>query len=89
MDAWIDPPPYTGMAPAIWRAATDSPPGPAGGAESARAWRAHTPGLRPAAIRRRAFNGENGEYAGHRAHRHDAHVRVRVAAMSSATGASM
>jgi uncharacterized protein (TIGR02302 family) len=79
VDAWVDPPAYTGLAP-VYLA-----PGeraviavPAGSSLNLRAHNAaHAPGLALGAANPPRFTGDNGEYSDTARLAQDAHVRVR------------
>jgi membrane protein implicated in regulation of membrane protease activity len=79
IDAWVDPPPYTGLAP-IYLTGSDVIAVPAGSTLNLRAHgAAQAPGLSLGDGTRPGFDGGNGEYAGSALLAHDAHVRVRAA----------
>lgn len=81
LDAWADPPPYTGMAP-VYLAAGDKNliAIPAGSILNLRAHGAiRPPGVSLGGNRAPRFLGSGGEYAGQAKLTQDAHVRVRAA----------
>ena len=79
VDAWIDPPPYTGLAP-IYLTGGMALAVPAGSTLNLRVHGAgHTPGLSLDSLSetRNGFAGANGEYSATLTVQSDAHVRVR------------
>ena len=81
LDAWADPPPYTGMAP-VYLAAGDKSliAIPTGSVLNLRAHGAiRPPGVSLGGNRAPRFLGSGGEYAGQAKLTQDAHVRVRAA----------
>ena len=96
LDAWVDPPAYTGLPP-LYLAPGDTSviAVPAGSILNLRAHNAaHAPGLSLGGALGLStpprFAGDNGEYADTRAHRRATRgCGCAPAAMSSATGASM
>ena len=81
LDAWVDPPAYTGLAPIYLRAWRHQHDRRAGGlaAEFARPWRRPMrPAWRCGDGDRPRFAGQDGEYAAGARLDHDAHVRVRA-----------
>lgn len=79
VDAWIDPPPYTGLAP-IYLTDGIAIAVPAGSTLNLRVHGAgHTPGLALDSLTDsdNGFAGANGEYSATWTVRNDAHVRVR------------
>lgn len=79
VDAWIDPPPYTGLAP-IYLSKDTTVAVPAGSTLNLRVHGAgHTPGLSLNTLDESevGFSGANGEYSATVTMRNDAQVRVR------------
>jgi uncharacterized protein (TIGR02302 family) len=79
VDAWVDPPPYTGLPP-VYLAPGDSAviAVPAGSVLNLRAHNAaHAPGLALGIANPPRFSGENGEYSDAARLTADARVRVR------------
>jgi uncharacterized protein (TIGR02302 family) len=80
IDAWIDPPTYTGLGLTPVTASDHDISVPAGSVLNLRVHGApHAPGLSAGSNPSRAFSGADGDYANATAIRHDGHVRVRVA----------
>ena len=79
LDAWVDPPPYTGMAPVyLSPGESNAITVPAGSILNLRAHGApRPPGLQLGVANPPRLSGDNGEYAGTARLDHDAHVRVR------------
>lgn len=79
VDAWIDPPPYTGLAP-VYLTKGMAIAVPSGSTLNLRVHGAgHTPGLSLNALNQadNGFTGANGEYSANWIVRNDAQVRVR------------
>jgi uncharacterized protein (TIGR02302 family) len=80
IDAWIDPPPYTGLPLRPVLADEHEVSLPEGSVLNLRVHGApHAPGLSAGSNTARAFAGSDGDYASAFALRHDGPVRVRVA----------
>jgi uncharacterized protein (TIGR02302 family) len=80
IDAWIDPPAYTGLPLTQVAADERNVSIPAGSVLNLRVHGApHAPGLSAGANRARAFSGSDGDYAATATIAHDGRVRVRVA----------
>jgi uncharacterized protein (TIGR02302 family) len=80
IDAWADPPPYTGLPLAPVTVSDTMVSLPAGSVLNLRVHGApHAPGLSAGVNPVRAFHGAEGDYASETPIRHDGRVRVRVA----------
>ncbi len=80
IDAWIDPPAYTGLPLTAVTPGERDVSIPAGSVLNLRVHGApHAPGLSAGNNRARPFAGSEGDYASAFGIRHDGHVRVRVA----------
>ena len=80
IDAWVDPPPYTGLPPAYLARGERGPiSAPVGSVLNLRVHGAdHAPGVALGDPNPPRFKGEDGEYAANARIRNDAHVRVRA-----------
>ena len=80
LDAWVDPPPYTGVAPIYLPAGENRVIAvPTGSVLNLRAHgAAHAPGVTIGDLTPPHFTGEAGEYAANARLTHDGHVRVRA-----------
>jgi uncharacterized protein (TIGR02302 family) len=80
IDAWIDPPPYTGLPLTPVTPGDTSVSIPVGAVLNLRVHGApHAPGFTAGVNRTNAFTGSGGDYAATATIRHDGRVRVRVA----------